>query len=157
LYFQWFTGLYILSIRLGFSIGPVIGGWLIRHPIAWIGGSSILGRQSVTSVFWVAVACSFINLLLITFVFPESLDKEKRERAMMAYRMSGKKGKTRERALTLASGDPGSSSTDEEDNIEEVNRQTKAGRKRKWCTIRRHWHNQPLLKPPIGIFTCRGP
>jgi MFS family permease len=110
-------------VYLGFSIGPVIGGWLIRHPIAWIGGSSIPGRQSVTSVFWVAVACSFINLLLITFVFPESLDKEKRERAMMAYRMSGKKGKTRERALTLASGDPGSSSTDEEDYIEEVNRQ----------------------------------
>ena len=108
-------------VYLGFSIGPVIGGWLILHPIAWIGGSSIPGRQSVTSVFWVAVFCSFINLLLITFVFPESLSKEKKERAMIAYKKSGgKKGKTRERALTLSSGDPGSSSADEED--EEVNR-----------------------------------
>jgi hypothetical protein len=105
-------------------MGPVIGGWLIRHPIAWIGGSSIPGRQSVTSVFWVAVTCSFINLLLITFVFPESLDNEKKERAMIAYRKSsvlgGKKGKTRERASTLSSGDTGSSSADEEDDIEEV-------------------------------------
>lgn len=113
-------------VYLGFSIGPVIGGWLIRHPIAWIGGSSIPGRQSVTSVFWVAVSCSFINLLLITFVFPESLDKEKREQAMIAYKKSGvlggKKGKARERALTLSSGDPGSLGADEEDNIEEVNR-----------------------------------
>jgi MFS family permease len=113
-------------VYLGFSIGPVIGGWLIRHPISWIGGSSIPGRQSVTSVFWVAVCFSFINFLLITFVFPESLNKEKRERAMIAYKKSGalggKKGKTRERALTLSSGDPGSSSSDEEDNIEEVTR-----------------------------------
>jgi MFS family permease len=112
-------------VFLGFSIGPVIGGWLIRHPIAWIGGSSIPGRQSVTSVFWVAVSCSFINLLLITFVFPESLDKEKKERAMIAYKkwgaLGGKKGKTRERALTFSSGDPGCASADEEDNIE-VNR-----------------------------------
>ena len=113
-------------VYLGFSIGPVIGGWLISHPIAWMGGSSIPGRQSVTSVFWVALFCSFINLLLITFVFPESLDKEKKERAMITYKKSGvlggKKGKTRERALTLSSGDPGSSSADEEDNIEEVTR-----------------------------------
>ena len=113
-------------VYLGFSIGPVIGGWLIRHPITWIGGSSMPGRQSVTSVFWVAMSCSFINLLLITFVFPESLDKEKKERAMIAYKkpgvLGGKKGKTRERALTLSSGDPGSSSTDEEDNVDEVNR-----------------------------------
>lgn len=66
--------------------------------------------------------CSFINLLLITFVFPESLDKEKKERAMIAYKKSGAlgKGKTRERALTLSSGDPGGSSSDEEDDIEEV-------------------------------------
>ena len=120
--FSRFTGV----VYLGFSIGPVIGAWLIRHPIAWAGGSSMPGRQSVTSVFWVAVFCSFTNLLLITFVFPESLDKEKKERAMIAYRKSGvnsgKKGKARERALTFSSGDPGSPITDEEDNIEEVNR-----------------------------------
>jgi hypothetical protein len=71
------------------------------------------------------VTCSFINFLLISFVFPESLDKEKKERAMIAYKKSdvlgGKKGKARERALTFSSGEPGSSSADEEDNVE-VNR-----------------------------------
>ena len=45
---------------------------------------------------------------------------------MIAYKNSGvlggKKGKTRERGLTLSSGDPGSSSADDEDNIEEGNR-----------------------------------
>jgi MFS family permease len=117
--FSRFTGV----VYLGFSIGPVIGAWLIRHPIAWVGGSSMPGRQSVTSVFWVAAFCSFTNFLLMIFVFPESLDKEKKERAMIAYRKSsGKKGKARERALTFSSGDPGNPSTDEEDNIEEVNR-----------------------------------
>lgn len=119
--FSRFTGV----VYLGFSVGPIIGGWLIRHPIAWFGGSSMQGKQSVTSVFWVALFCSFINLLLVTFIFPESLSKEKRERAMIANRklgvIIGKKGKARERALTLSSGDPGSSSTDE-DIIEEVNR-----------------------------------
>src|ERR1700734_1808830 len=45
--FSQFSGV----VYVGFSIGPVIGGWLIRHPIPWwIGGSSIPGRQSVTSV-----------------------------------------------------------------------------------------------------------
>ena len=43
---------------------------------------------------------------------------------MIAYKKSsvlgGKKDKTRERASTLSSGDTGSSSTDEEDNIEEL-------------------------------------
>lgn len=110
---------------IGFSVGPVIGGWLISHPIAWFGGSTAPGTQTVTSVFWVAMSCSFINLLLIAFVFPESLDKEKMERAMIAYKshvVGGRKGKARERALTFSSGDPGISSADEEDSIEEVNR-----------------------------------
>jgi hypothetical protein len=33
----------------------------------------------VTTVFWVAVICSFINFVLVLFVLPESLDNEKRE------------------------------------------------------------------------------
>jgi MFS family permease len=122
--FSRFAGVFYL----GFSIGPVIGGWLISHPVAWIGGSSIPGRQSVTSVFWVAVAFSFINLVLITFVFPESLNKEKRERAMMAYKKSrglgGRKGKARERALTFSSGDPGISSADEEEEESQGERES---------------------------------
>jgi len=62
----------------------------------------------------------------VTFLFPESLDKERTERAMIAYQKSGavvgKKGKARERALTFSSGGPGNSSTDEEDDVGEVNR-----------------------------------
>lgn len=121
--FSRFTGV----MYIGSSVGPIIGGWLIRHPIEWIGGSSIPGRQSVTSVFWVAVFSSFINFLSMAFVFPESLDKEKRKRALIAYQKSGtvarQKGKAR--ALTLSSGDPDRSSTDEEDSIEEGNRPSK--------------------------------
>ena len=124
------------AVYFGFGIGPIIGGWLIRHPISWIRGSSIPGRQSVTSVFWVAVSCSFINLLLVTFVFPESLDKEKKERAMIAYKNSGvlggKNGKTRESGLTLSSGDPCSSSAGEQDSVE-VNRPREEERQ---CAVR---------------------
>ena len=119
--FSRFTG----AISLGLCLGPAVGGWLIRHPIGWIGASSTPGRQSVTSVFWAAAFCAFINLLLVTFVFPESLDKEKRDQAMIAYQklgtIAGKKGKARERALPFYSSDSGSSSMDEEDS-EEQNR-----------------------------------
>jgi hypothetical protein len=45
---------------------------------------------------------------------------------MIAYQKlgagAGKKGKARERALTLSSGDPGSSRTDQEDGVEDGNR-----------------------------------
>ena len=57
----------------------------------------------------------------MAFVFPESLDKEKREKAMIAYQKIGavpKKDKARGGALTLSIGDLGDSSTDDEDNIE---------------------------------------
>ena len=43
--------------------------------------------QSVNSVFWVAICGSFVNLLLVLFVFPESLPASRR--AM------NKKGKNR--------------------------------------------------------------
>ena len=119
--FSRFTGI----MNIGFSVGPILGGWLIRHPLKWVGGSSIPGRESVTSVFWVAVFFSFINFLLVVFVIPESLDKEKRDRAIIAYQKlkARRKGKTRARASTLSSGDQGISSTDEEeDTIQERNR-----------------------------------
>ena len=35
----------------------------------------------VTTVFWVAVFCSMINFILVLFVFPESLDEKRMERA----------------------------------------------------------------------------
>ncbi|KAJ7494774.1 major facilitator superfamily-domain-containing protein [Mycena galericulata] len=88
--FSRFTGVAFL----GFGLGPVIGGWLIRHPIAFLTGPPHPGQpqaQSVTSVFWVAICCSFINLCLVLFVFPESTTQEQRELA------SGKgKGKARD-------------------------------------------------------------
>ncbi|KAJ7756478.1 major facilitator superfamily domain-containing protein [Mycena maculata] len=78
--FSKFTGVSFL----GFGLGPIIGGWLIRHPIAFFTGPPHLGQpqgQSVTSVFWVAICCSFINLCLVLFVFPESTTPESRELA----------------------------------------------------------------------------
>ena len=151
-------------VYLGFSIGPVIGGWLISHPISWIEGSPIPGMQSVTSVFWVAIFFSFINFLLIAFVFPESLDKEKMERAMIAYKKSsvlgGGKGKARERALTFSSGDPGSSSADEEDNIEEVNRSRQEEREsgvRSWGSgIISHFLSPLAIFLPVMVLDPSG-
>lgn len=73
-------------VYLGFAAGPSIGGWLIQHPF----GPGISGRADqgkvVTTVFWVAIACSFFNLLMMIFVFPESLNKKKMERAAEAAR-----------------------------------------------------------------------
>jgi hypothetical protein len=45
--------------------------------------------QSVTSVFWVAIFFSFINVILTTFVFPESLPKEKRQAKTALARDAG--------------------------------------------------------------------
>ncbi|PPQ64605.1 hypothetical protein CVT26_002003 [Gymnopilus dilepis] len=83
--FSRFQGVFYL----GFAVGPSVGGWFIQHPIRVISGAGGAGgngagqgnTKSVTSVFWVAVVCSFVNLLLVLFVFPESLGKKKREAA----------------------------------------------------------------------------
>ncbi|KAG0695596.1 major facilitator superfamily domain-containing protein [Suillus ampliporus] len=82
--FARFTG--VLSI--GLALGPIIGAWLIRNPIPFLNpGSTDHPLQSVTSVFWVAIACSFVNLVLVLFVFPESLPASRRA--------SNRKGKGR--------------------------------------------------------------
>ncbi|KAJ7086686.1 major facilitator superfamily domain-containing protein [Mycena epipterygia] len=76
--FSRFTGVSFL----GFSLGPIIGGWLIRHPIAFFTSAPQPGQtqgQSVTSVFCVAVLGSFINFCLVLFVFPESVSQEQRD------------------------------------------------------------------------------
>ncbi|KAJ7126951.1 major facilitator superfamily domain-containing protein [Mycena epipterygia] len=78
--FSRFTGVSFL----GFGFGPLIGGWLISHPIAFLTGPPHAGQpraQSVASVFWVAIGCSFINLCLVLFVFPESITQEQRDLA----------------------------------------------------------------------------
>ncbi|KAJ6576516.1 major facilitator superfamily domain-containing protein [Mycena vulgaris] len=90
--FSRFTGVSFL----GFGLGPILGGWLIRHPIAFLTSPPHPGQpqaQSVTSVFWLATFFSFINLCLVLFVIPESITKEQRDLA------SGKgKGKARAHA-----------------------------------------------------------
>ncbi|KAF8206384.1 hypothetical protein K438DRAFT_1817102 [Mycena galopus ATCC 62051] len=72
--------------------GPILGAWLIRHPIAALTPAPHPGQpngQSVTSAFWVAIWLQIINLFLVVFVFPESTTQEQRDLA------SGKsKGKT---------------------------------------------------------------
>ena len=77
--FSRFTGVFYL----GFSLGPAIGAYLIRHPLFTFPSSSgghnsivPIGQPTVTSVFYVAAFCSFINLLLVLFVFPESLNQK---------------------------------------------------------------------------------
>jgi MFS family permease len=72
--FSRFTGVSFL----GFSLGPIIGGWLIRNPIFFSGQSE---GQPVTSVFCVAAMASFLNFCFMLFVMPESVTKEQRDRA----------------------------------------------------------------------------
>jgi MFS family permease len=67
----------------GFGLGPILGVFLIRHPLLQV---QSLGRhhregQSVTAVFWAAILCSTINFLTILFVIPESLEKARQRAA----------------------------------------------------------------------------
>ncbi len=79
--FSRFTGVFYL----GFSLGPTIGAYIIRHPFVTFPSSSSSGnapdvhngQPTVTSVFYIAVMCSFLNFLLVLFVFPESRNKKK--------------------------------------------------------------------------------
>jgi MFS family permease len=85
--FSRFTGLFYV----GFSLGPSIAGWVIRSGIG-----APAGQKTVTAVFWLAIICSLINFILVLFVFPESLSKEKLARAKELYILErGKKGKAR--------------------------------------------------------------
>lgn len=78
--FSRFTGVFYL----GFSLGPTLGAFLIRHPIFPISGSHIHnGSPTVTSVFYVAAMCSLLNFLFTIFVFPESLDKKKAQQSLL--------------------------------------------------------------------------
>lgn len=83
--FSRFTGVTYLGVLLG----PTISGYQISRS----GASGVGGNKNVTSVFWVAVCCSFLNFLAAVFVFPESLSEEKRRKARAEYDANGK-GKT---------------------------------------------------------------
>ncbi|KAJ6513208.1 major facilitator superfamily domain-containing protein [Mycena sanguinolenta] len=78
--FSKFTGVSYL----GFGVGPILGAWLIRHPIAALTPPPHPGQPNaptVTSAFWVAIWLQVLNLCLVLFVFPESTTKEQRDRA----------------------------------------------------------------------------
>ncbi|KAH7919506.1 hypothetical protein BV22DRAFT_1040811 [Leucogyrophana mollusca] len=63
----------------GLALGPVLGAWAIKHPLPFLRVGEITHPlQTVTSVFWIAIACSLLNLLLVLFVFPESLPPSRR-------------------------------------------------------------------------------
>jgi MFS family permease len=67
---------------VGFSIGPALGAFLIRHPLLQIQsfGRHHRAMHSVTAAFGAAILFSAINLLLI-LIIPESLDKAKQRAA----------------------------------------------------------------------------
>jgi len=80
---------------LGIAIGPIIGGWLIRYTTS----RKTLQTVTVTTVFLVAGACSFLNFVLAALVLPESLSKEQQQKAQDVYGSTSRshKGKARSR------------------------------------------------------------
>ncbi|KAG7451200.1 uncharacterized protein BT62DRAFT_406404 [Guyanagaster necrorhizus] len=106
--FSRFTGVFYV----GFSMGPAIGGWIIKNGIGTRSGQP----KSVTAVFYLAVLCSFTNLLLVLFVFPESLSAEKREEAAREHAMThSAKGKARDlRGQDSGNNDQGPSTSSDE-------------------------------------------
>lgn len=114
--FSRFAGVFYI----GFSLGPSIGAWLIQHPIPILASPGTEGRaaKTVTSVFWVAIACSFINFVLVLLVFPESLDKEKKDKAMREY-VARTRGTSRGKARASEEG-----IRDERDDVHERPAQT---------------------------------
>ena len=77
-----FTGVFFF----GFAVGPIIGAYFIRHPIFNSPSHSMhASSPTVTSVFYIAAMCSFVNFLLAIFVFPESLEKKKAKAGHQAH------------------------------------------------------------------------
>ena len=70
---------------VGFSLGPTLSAFFIRHPLPQIQsfGSNHRKFHSVTAAFWAAILFSSINLIL-ALVIPESLNKTRRQVAQKA-------------------------------------------------------------------------
>ncbi|KAF5370171.1 hypothetical protein D9757_010618 [Collybiopsis confluens] len=99
--FSRFIGIFFL----GTSVGPMIGGWIIRNGFPGIPRIGTITKQgkSVTEVFWLAISLSMINFLLATFFFPESLSKYQQMKAKAAYHdQADTKGKSRSIDTALA-------------------------------------------------------
>ncbi|KAJ8072424.1 hypothetical protein PM082_015983 [Marasmius tenuissimus] len=105
--FSRFTGVFYL----GLSVGPTLAGWIINNGIPGIDriGTPTGQGKSVTEVFWLAICCSFVNFLLVVFVFPESLSREKRDAAAQQHRLSHR-SKGKGRALETDALTPGQGS-----------------------------------------------
>ncbi|KAK0204888.1 major facilitator superfamily domain-containing protein [Desarmillaria ectypa] len=114
--FSRFTGVFYV----GFSMGPAIGGWIIKNRIGARPGQP----KSVTAVFYLAVLCSLTNLLLVLFVFPESLSAEKREVAARQHTIThSSKGKARDFSRQdLGEHDQGASTSSDEEGDSETKR-----------------------------------
>lgn len=84
--FSRFTGIFYI----GFFVGPSFAGYLVEHPLKLFGHNLPIGSAGIDlSPFWVAILCSFANFAMALFVFPESLKKEKRERARRKHTKVG--------------------------------------------------------------------
>ncbi|KAH8105380.1 MFS general substrate transporter [Cristinia sonorae] len=91
--FSRFMGVFFLGVALG----PALGAYFIRNPIfppsqgspaanTVAGQTPYKGIPDVRSVFYVAIMATCLNLFLVLFVFPESLDKKKaKEKALAAH------------------------------------------------------------------------
>ncbi|KAJ6516325.1 hypothetical protein C8R45DRAFT_240555 [Mycena sanguinolenta] len=75
--FSCFAGISLV----GFILGPIIGQWLIRHPIAFFSG--------LTFVFCVAAIASLLNFCFVLFFIPESVNQEQRDRASARMVVAG--------------------------------------------------------------------
>jgi hypothetical protein len=71
---------------VGFSLGPTLGAFFIRHPLPQIQsfGSHHRKIHSVTAAFWIAILFSSISLILTLLVIPESLNKTRRQMVQKA-------------------------------------------------------------------------
>lgn len=110
--FSRFAGVFYI----GLSMGPSIGGYLIKNPI-WDTPTTD-GSVAVTSVFWVAIICSFVNFVLALFLFPESLDKVKRLRLAEQQGKATAKGKARAEEVEVV-GQPSGSGEAEQSRHDE--------------------------------------
>lgn len=137
--FSRFSGVFYI----GLSAGPALGGYLIQHPIWTTPGDE--KALTVTTVFWVAIICTFINFVLVLFVFPESLDKVKLQQAALAFQAQANgRGKIRD-----------DDNDDEEVDVAEGsgtgNDQVRAPRKRKGGIIRGFLRPLALFMPVVVL------
>lgn len=99
----------------------------------------------MTTVFWVAIICTFINFVLVLFVFPESLDKVKLQQAALAFQAQANgKGKLRDDDNEEEEADVGEGSGAGNDQV-------RVQRKRKGGIIRGFLRPLALFMPVVVL------